>query len=78
MKIINTDQVHNLVCKNLKTLRLSKGESQLKFGDYAFVSNQQYCKYENGQSKIPACHLYLIAEGCSVDMSYFFQENSSE
>ncbi len=74
----NRDDVHNLICKNLKRLRLSLDASQITFGNYAEISNQQYSKYETGQSRIHATHLFLISKACSVDINYFFIENNIE
>jgi transcriptional regulator with XRE-family HTH domain len=73
MKKLTRDEVHNLICKNLKKLRLSMDASQMTFGSFAGISNQQYSKYESGQSRIHATHLFMIAEECNVDINYFFK-----
>jgi len=77
MNNLSRDNVHKLICKNLKALRLQQGKSQITFGDYAKISNQQYSKFETGKSLIPANYLYLIAKGCGIEVTYFYQENDS-
>lgn len=74
MKKLNREDVHQLICKNLKKLRTDMGASQIAFGNYAEISNQQYSKYESGQSRIHATHLYMIAKNCNVEIGYFFKE----
>lgn len=73
MTKITRDEIHNLICNNLKKLRLSMDASQMTFGSYAGISNRQYSKYESGKSRIHATHLFMIAEECNVDVVYFFK-----
>lgn len=75
MDKLNRDQLHHLICKNLKALRLKQGKSQIVFGDYVEIANQQYSRFETGKGLIPASYLYLIAEGCGVDISYFYKNH---
>gem|GEM_PF-4726466 len=75
MKKLGREDVHKLICINLKKLRTDKGASQITFGNYAEISNQQYSKYESGQSRIHATHLYMIAQECNIEVDYFFKEN---
>ena len=75
MNKLDRDELHNLICKNLKSLRIKQGKSQIDFGDYAEIANQQYSRFETGKGLIPASYLYLIAKGCGVDINYFYMNH---
>ena len=78
MNKLSREDVHKLICKNLKKLRTDMEASQITFGNYAEISNQQYSKYESGKVRIHATHLYMIAQECNIEVSYFFKNHSSE
>jgi len=76
MQKIDNVKADKLICKKLKSLRLTLGKSQQCFADILEITNQQYSKFETGQNSINASQLFLIAQEYSADMNYFFNENS--
>jgi transcriptional regulator with XRE-family HTH domain len=76
MQKIDSAEADKLICKNLKSLRLTLGKSQQCFADILEITNQQYSKFETSQNSINASQLFLIAQEYSADMNQFFNENS--
>mgnify|MGYP000371460281 CR=1 FL=1 len=75
MKKIDRAKADELVCKNLKSLRLKLGKSQICFANILDITNQQYSKFETGKNSINASQLFLIAQEYSANINQFFNEN---
>lgn len=55
--------------KNLRKLRMSKGDSQQKIADYLGIAQQSFNQYEKGKFEPDICSLILLADyfGTTVD-----------
>lgn len=55
--------------KNLRKLRMSKGDSQQKLADYLGIAQQSFNQYEKGKFEPDICSLILLADyfGTTVD-----------
>lgn len=59
---IDTSENVNLLLSDLRKLRKSLGITQKSVGDFLNVSQNAYCKMENGDCKITLEHLLKICE----------------
>jgi transcriptional regulator with XRE-family HTH domain len=73
MKKLDGKEIDILIGTNLKRLRAELGKSQQDIGDMIELSNQQVSKFESGKNGLNANQLFMIAQGCDVDMNYFFK-----
>lgn len=61
--------IDKIVGQRIREYRITRGWNQAKLGKEAGVSFQQFQKYENGDNRVSASRLYLIAGalGVSID-----------
>lgn len=57
------------VVQNLRKIRVEKGFSQVNIAEVLGTTQQQYCKYENGQNELPLRHVITLCKfyGISSD-----------
>jgi len=57
------------VIHNIRAIRTEKGLSQMDVAEVINTTQQQYCKYENGQNEIPVRHVITLCRfyGVSAD-----------
>ena len=57
------------VIHNIRAIRTEKGLSQMDVAEVINTTQQQYCKYENGQNEIPVRHVITLCKfyGVSAD-----------
>ena len=65
------------IVQNLRKVRTEKGFSQLKIAEILGTTQQQYCKYENGQNEIPVHHVITLCKfyGISSDWVLGLKDN---
>lgn len=61
----------------LKRLRQQEGLSAAALAEMIGSTQQQISRYENGQNKISAAQLYLLAQRFSVPLSWFFLDSET-
>ena len=57
----------------LRQLRESRGYSLDKVGGLIGVTQQQISRYEKGEHRIAAAHIYNLARGLNAPISWFFE-----
>lgn len=64
----------------LRRIRTSKKLSLERVGEWLDLSKQQVSRFEQGQSRLSVLHLYLLARGMDIPVSWFFEgyEDSPE
>lgn len=62
----------------LKKLRLQADVSAVALADAIGSTQQQISRYENGENKLSASQLYLLARCLGVPVSWFFLDCASE
>jgi transcriptional regulator with XRE-family HTH domain len=73
--MINQESVNTLISKNLRKIRLERGDSLQKIGDLLDVSNQYISLLESNKNRIFAAQLAVLADYYEVDISFFYTEN---
>ena len=63
--------------KRLRQLRQHHRISAERLAEALLTTQQQISRYENGNNKMSASQLYLLAEVLAVPVSWFFQEYTS-
>lgn len=64
--------------KRLKKLRKQLDATTLELAEAIDSTQQQISRYENGENKISASQLYLLAKSMDVPISWFFLECTTE
>ncbi|MBC2148134.1 helix-turn-helix domain-containing protein [Listeria booriae] len=62
------------VYSNVKLLRKSTGISQKKVAEMLNLSEMQYWRIENGQTKLDVDYLQAIAKLLNIDVNIFFDD----
>ncbi len=65
-------KVQQLIGRNIRLLRESRGVSQEELGDMLGITYQQIQKYEKGKSGLSAPRLYAMSQYLYVPYEYFF------
>jgi len=67
-------QLWSTIGKNITIFRRLRGLSILELADVANISERRLIDYENGARRIPALHLAVIAQHCTVDIRMMFRD----
>ena len=67
-----TDDVDEIVSKNLRMRRIFLGLHQQDLAMAANITVQQIQKYELGKNKLSSSKLYILAKFLKVPVNYFF------
>lgn len=66
------ENIKLVIARNLRSMRISKGYSQMEIGDVLGITFQQVQKYEKALNRISAEDLYRLACFYNEPISYFF------
>lgn len=64
--------------KNLRKLRMSKGDSQQKIADYLGIAQQSFNQYEKGKFEPDICSLILLADYFNTTVDYLIGHTPPE
>ena len=64
--------------QRLKKLRLQADVSAAALAEAIAPTQQQISRYENGENKLSASQLYLLAQSLGVPVSWFFLDCTAE
>ena len=73
MSKMNTSNIDQIVGRNIRIHRLTKGWSQTALGGRIGVTFQQIQKYENGKNRVGSGRLFQIAALLDVPVTSFFE-----
>ena len=60
----------DIVVQNLKKIRKKSNHSQTEIAALLGTTQQQYCKYENGQNEIPVRHIITLCKFYNVSSDW--------
>ena len=76
--MIDQEKVNALISKNLRKMRIERGDSLQKIGDLLEVSNQYISLLESNKNRIFAAQLAVLADYYNVDIDFFYKDNDLE
>jgi len=67
-----SEALYRTIGKNITVFRRLKGLSIPELASTTTISERRLIDYENGTRRIPASHLSVIAQVCTVDIRLMF------
>ena len=66
------------IIKNLRTIRIQRGYSQMDIAELLNTTQQQYSKYENGQNEIPVHHVITLCRFYKISADWLLGLKESQ